>query len=330
MKKNKVLSLILIIFLFLSLINVSFAQEKKFNDVTADKWYYDEVMQAYAEGIMVGTSETDFSPDTNVTREMFITALARTLEIDLSLKWYDPAYLFFDMNPKQSNYYFRSVMWGYTEGIVHGIGTEEKPLFGVGEYVTREQIATFIDRVLNNNYIVLKDADKAIEKFNDIPSKWAVNAVETMRKSGLIQGVGNNCFAGEKFATRAEVAAILLRFKNALGTASAKFDFSHLNVEKISIETFNGESILDDFIKYDIKDSEQIKQTIQFINEAKINKIEYIGTEKIVYEPFVYCTIISSDRISLNIEQSGSAIIYNGYRYIVEDGYFTPILELVK
>lgn len=48
-----------------------------FTDVTSDAWYYDAVNYAYKSSLFQGITDTQFAPDTNMTRGMFITVLGR-------------------------------------------------------------------------------------------------------------------------------------------------------------------------------------------------------------------------------------------------------------
>lgn len=48
-----------------------------FQDVPADEWYADSVSFVYTHSLFMGTSDTAFSPNTRMTRGMFITVLGR-------------------------------------------------------------------------------------------------------------------------------------------------------------------------------------------------------------------------------------------------------------
>ena len=48
-----------------------------FRDVKADEWYYENVRYVYENGIMKGTSDTEFSPEGTLTRAMCVTILHR-------------------------------------------------------------------------------------------------------------------------------------------------------------------------------------------------------------------------------------------------------------
>lgn len=48
-----------------------------FLDVDPDAWYKDAVQFAYDNGLMTGTSDTEFAPDVTMTRAMIVSILAR-------------------------------------------------------------------------------------------------------------------------------------------------------------------------------------------------------------------------------------------------------------
>lgn len=53
------------------------ASASAFTDVSDGAWYADEVEYCRANGLMSGTSATEFSPNTPMTRDMLITVLYR-------------------------------------------------------------------------------------------------------------------------------------------------------------------------------------------------------------------------------------------------------------
>ena len=64
---KRIISAILCITMFLSLAYAVHADERKFTDVAPDAWYYNDVMNAVALGLVNGKSETTFAPDDNLT-----------------------------------------------------------------------------------------------------------------------------------------------------------------------------------------------------------------------------------------------------------------------
>ena len=53
-----------------------------FTDVAEGAWYYDYIVTAYEDGLMVGVSDTEFDPDGSATRAMVATVLARLVNTD--------------------------------------------------------------------------------------------------------------------------------------------------------------------------------------------------------------------------------------------------------
>ena len=50
--------------------------ELPFTDVTEADWFYDEVQYVVGNGLMIGTSDTEFTPGADLTRAMMWTILA--------------------------------------------------------------------------------------------------------------------------------------------------------------------------------------------------------------------------------------------------------------
>lgn len=59
--------------------------ETPFSDVSTSSWYYNAVKYAYVNGLFSGTSDTTFSPDSTMTRGMFVTVLGRYAGVSSSL-----------------------------------------------------------------------------------------------------------------------------------------------------------------------------------------------------------------------------------------------------
>lgn len=112
-----------------------------FTDVSKKDWYYDSVMYALRNGLFMGTSDTDFSPDGTMTRAMFVTVLGRIAEINLGE--YEKASEFTDV--AAGSYYGPYVRWATEKGITSGIG---KGRFDPNGLVTREQMAALLVRFL--------------------------------------------------------------------------------------------------------------------------------------------------------------------------------------
>ena len=186
----------------------SFAAESDtgFSDVDGDAWYARAAVYCRDNGLMSGTGDTTFSPDTNMTRAMLSTVLYR-LAGSPSLEDENLGYPFSDV-PGDS-WYADGVYWARLEGIVSGYGDNR---FGPHDPVTREQLATILWRYAGS------PDDRSEVSFADESeiSSWAAPAVDWTQANGYVDGVGDGRFAPGGTATRAQVAAILMRYTENL------------------------------------------------------------------------------------------------------------------
>ena len=174
--------------------------ENPFTDVTESDWYYSAVQFAVDNGLFLGTDETKFTPDGDMTRGMLATVLYRLAKEPESAT----LQLFSDVPDGQ--YYTKAVTWAVEKGIVSGYGNGN---FGPEEFITREQLAVMLWRYAESpagtgNLDSFTDADQV--------DAWAVDALQWAVGQNLIGGKGNGILDPGGKATRAEVAAILMRY----------------------------------------------------------------------------------------------------------------------
>lgn len=172
-------------------------QDTGFSDVSARAWYAEPVKYVNENGIMRGTTDTTFEPSTPMSREMLAAVLYRT-EGSPGVSGID---VFKDT--EDSAWYSDAVLWASQNNIINGYGNG---LFGVNDYVSREQIATIFWLYAGSPSSRGNDAG-----FTDSTaiSDWASEAVDWAKESGIINGKERNRFDPSGNATRAEVAAVL-------------------------------------------------------------------------------------------------------------------------
>lgn len=167
-----------------------------FVDVNSGDWFYEYVEYVYANGLMDGTSDTTFEPDANMTRAMVWAILARVDgETVTGANWADTAR-----------------EWAMANGVSDGENASG--------YVTREQLATMLYR-----YAVYKGYDVSIGESTNILSyadfadlsEYAIPAMQWACGAGIITGVTDATLVPQGEATRAQVAAMLMRFVEAIG-----------------------------------------------------------------------------------------------------------------
>ena len=154
-------------------------------DVASSAWYADAVKYVADKGLMSGTGDKKFSPNGSTTRGMLMTVLARCAGKDTagSTPWYQAG-----------------MDWAKENGVSDGT----KPT----ENITREQLVTMLYRSAGS-----PAASGSLDNFSDSASVsgYAVNAMKWAVANGIVNG-SNGKLNPKNNATRAEVAAILMRF----------------------------------------------------------------------------------------------------------------------
>lgn len=171
-----------------------------FTDVSAKAWYAEAVSEVTNAGLMAGTGNGKFSPNTPVTRGMAVTALWHLAGAPSA-----EGTSFTDV--PNGMWYTTAVAWAAQSGIASGNG---KGKFSPTAAVTREQLAAFLYQ-----YARVQGLDTAKGKLNAYTdgktvSKWAVDGMEHAVGAGLISGSAGK-LRPQASTTRAELAVVLER-----------------------------------------------------------------------------------------------------------------------
>ncbi|WP_087065848.1 S-layer homology domain-containing protein [Intestinibacillus massiliensis] len=175
-----------------------------FTDVREGDWFYDSVKYAYGHSLMLGTSPSAFSPEASTERGMIVTVLWR-------MEGQPEAagiHAFTDVG--SGAYYADAVAWADGNGIVLGYGDGK---FGPEDTITREQLAAILWR-----YAQYKGKDVGaggtLERFTDAAavSGYAQEAMRWATGQGILSGKGDGILDPMGQATRAETAAMLMRY----------------------------------------------------------------------------------------------------------------------
>ena len=173
-----------------------------FLDVDPDAWYKDAVQFAYDNGLMTGTSATEFAPDVTTTRAMIVSILARLEGVTAA----DDA----GFSDVDDEWFATAVNWAANVGVVNGF---EDNTFRPNDAITREQLAAILC-----NYAAWKGEDVSaraeLSRYSDAAaiSSWATDVMGWAVAENLISGVTTDELQPQGAATRAQVAAILQRF----------------------------------------------------------------------------------------------------------------------
>ena len=175
-----------------------------FTDISGH-WAKEHILFTVSRGLFSGTSKTTFSPNTTLTRGMFVTALGRLAGIN-------PADYqnrnFTDVNANA--YYAPYVNWAASKGIVSGTTSST---FAPDSNITREQMAVIMKNYADKmGYSIPKTLEAVTFADHAQISSWAKDAVKAMQQAGVLSGKENNRFDPQGNATRAEAATVLHRF----------------------------------------------------------------------------------------------------------------------
>lgn len=188
------------------------AEPAIFDDVSDNVWYAEAVEYAVDFGLMNGTGNNKFEPETAMSRAMLVTVLWRYAGQPSEGK-----NTFTDV--EDGKWFTQAVAWAAHNGIVGGVGNNK---FDPNGNITREQMAAILYRYANSNGIDTS-ARADLSSFPDggKVSRWASDALSWANAAGLITGTkinGTSYLDPQGEATRAQVATILMRFiENVIG-----------------------------------------------------------------------------------------------------------------
>lgn len=175
-----------------------------FTDVNTGDWFFDYVAYVYANGLMDGTSATTFEPNGTMTRAMLVTILWR-MEGEPVVNYLMP---FTDVDG--GAWYAEAVRWASSEGIVEGVSDTS---FAPNAEITREQLAAILWRYAGEPATAANLAGYAD---GASVSAYAVDAMRWCVEHGIITGTTAATLEPQGTATRAQAAAMLMRFAENL------------------------------------------------------------------------------------------------------------------
>ena len=157
-----------------------------FYDVPASAWYYTAVKYVYDNKLMDGVDTYVFAPNDTLTRAMVWTIIARMSGVDTT---------------GGNSWYAKAQEWVITNGISDG----ENPTAAI----TREEFVTMLWR-LAGEPVYTGDLSRVPDAGSI--STWAQNAMLWSYATGLTEGDENGALTPLATATRAQAAAMIMRF----------------------------------------------------------------------------------------------------------------------
>ena len=177
--------------------------EEQFSDVSPDDWFYDNVMDAAANGYVSGMGDGTFNPKGATTRAQFASMIAKAMGYDDSLAGETR---FKDVPADQ--WYAGAITYCFDNDIISGY---DDGTFQPDKTITRQEAASILKNAFNLT-------GNSGEKFPDDSAiaGWAKENVYAVKHSGLMKGdadTGN--FRPTSTIIRAEAASILMNANRA-------------------------------------------------------------------------------------------------------------------
>lgn len=182
-----------------------------FRDVTSTHWAFASVERAAELGLVTGYSDGTFRPDTPVTRAQFVLMLWRMCGKPAAAK----AASFADAS---ADWYQDALSWAVEKGYVNGLSDTR---FGPDASITRQQAMAILFRVnggQSSTELTLTGIYEQTFADSTTIASWAKDATWWAVYHELVSGVGGSRIAPEANASRAQIAAILLRYADQFMT----------------------------------------------------------------------------------------------------------------
>ncbi len=173
----------------------------KFTDVSEKDWFYDYVNYVLENGLFVGTTDTTFSPNNNLTRGMLVTILYRFAgATDTEKATFDDV--------KSTEYYSAPIAWAAKNGFVNGIGDNK---FAPDANITRQDLATIIYRYIKAQGKGFTGMWSFLLQYSDREqiAEYAYEPICWLTMNEVLSGKGDNKIDPLGNATRAETAKIM-------------------------------------------------------------------------------------------------------------------------
>lgn len=176
--------------------------DSTFPDVYKSAWYYLDVEKAAEMNLFNGDENGRFNPKNNITRAQIAQVFANYMDYDES------KYTSVDFKDVPAKHWaVPAIAWAVEEGYMLGYSNGT---FRPNAYITREELCVIFDRL---EHLPEKNTSAFPDK-NDI-SGWAKEAVQYCKNIGIVSGDSKGNFNPGNYATRAEAAAIFVRYVDA-------------------------------------------------------------------------------------------------------------------
>ena len=172
-----------------------------FTDLAGFEWAKEAIGLLSEKEILGGVGGGKFAPSANLTREQAAKLIVLAFDLESTMK----TNKFSDCDIEQ--WYYPYVTAASANGIVKGMTRTE---FGVGSYVTRQDMAVMLDRALMLKGLASGSTAHGLTDMDSVDD-YAKDSVTTLAAMGIINGMEDGSFCPHNQITRAEAAVMLAR-----------------------------------------------------------------------------------------------------------------------
>ena len=169
-----------------------------FSDVPANFWAGNYISELACSGVVSGYSDGTFRPQNPTTRGQLVKMVVLTEGWRL-LRPRNPTF----SDVSQGHTFFRYIETAASRGIISGYSDNT---FRSDDYVTRAQVAKML--ALARNWTA---PSGNLTQLCDVPgTHWAASYIRAAIDRGVFTGYGDGCFYPDAYATRAQLAKVLV------------------------------------------------------------------------------------------------------------------------
>ncbi|WP_187274045.1 S-layer homology domain-containing protein [Paenibacillus sp. N3.4] len=179
---------------------------KTFRDI-ASHWAKSDIEVMTSRHVVQGIEEQLFLPEASVTRAQFTAFMTRALRLD------EKSYTDGFSDVTADKWYAGLVQAAFDHQLIQGSENRFEPEANM----SREQMAVFLARVYTQSGGTAITAGENVSfKDETSISPWALEAVRTVSRLGILQGRSGGEYAPKESVTRAEAAAVIRRLMDLI------------------------------------------------------------------------------------------------------------------
>lgn len=210
--KHRTLSLFMAFVLSFALLSPAFAAQSSYSDVPTQHWASDSIARATQLGIFHGVDNHTFGFGQAISRAAFVQAFVRLF----GWETVSPSNATFeDVSPDA--WYYAAVETAVQHGAIPVSGSRFRPT----ETLTRSEMVSLLLRALGYGALAGMVSNYPAP-FTDVTANKGF--IVLAYDMGIVDGVGNHCFAPNDNATREQAAVLLMRVYDKLSAQSVAVD----------------------------------------------------------------------------------------------------------